>query len=363
MKISKIDFSYFSWPRTRKIRNGVHVWGDIVRCVVRIETDDGIVGHGIGSATEGERQLREFFASKLIGMNPLLNERIWGMLWDSKIYGRRGRETSALSTLDLALWDIRSKVANMPLYQLLGGYTDRIAAYVAGGYYVEGEGIPDLQREMVSYVELGTRAVKMKIGGASQHEDVARVKAVREAIGPEISLMLDANASYKYHEAISIAKRLEAYDITWLEEPVHPDDYDGFRKIAAQTAIPLAAGEQEYTKFGFRDLIATGAIAYVQPDARWMGGVTEFTKVAALAQANGITISAHGDQQVNLHLMCAIPNGNWIEYYPATFDPVLPYFYREGAKLDEQGMLRASDQIGSGCTPDESALAKYRVSL
>ena len=131
----------------------------------------------------------------------------------------------------------------------------------------------------------------MKIGAVPINEDVARVKAVREAIGPDVKLLVDANCAYRYYEAIQLARRAEEYDLFWFEEPVQPDDYDGFRKIAAATAIPIATGENEYTKHGFRDLIATQAVAILNPDARYMGGVTEFMKVAAMAQAHGLDIA------------------------------------------------------------------------
>ncbi|MFE4709936.1 mandelate racemase/muconate lactonizing enzyme family protein [Paenibacillus sp. NPDC056722] len=363
MKITRVTANYYSWPRTRAISNGSHTWSDVVRCVLKIETDEGITGYGIGSASDGERQLREAFAVRLIGMDPLMTERIWSTLWDSKLYGRRGHETAALSSIDMALWDIKSKYAGLPLHRLLGGYTDKMPVYIAGGYYMDGEGITELQREMLSYVELGARAVKMKIGRLTIREDVQRVRAVREAIGPDVTLMVDANASYRYFEAIQMAKRLEEFDLFWLEEPVAPDDYAGYEKIAAHTSITLAAGEQEYTKYGFRDLIETGAVGILQPDARWMGGVTEFRKVAAMAEASGLAISAHGDHQINLPLMASIPCGIWMEYYPAVFDPMLASFYTEGAVLNADGCLQVPEVVGNGCTPDETRLAPYRLKL
>jgi L-alanine-DL-glutamate epimerase-like enolase superfamily enzyme len=363
MKITKVTPSYYSWPRTHPISNGAHTWTHVVRCMLKIETDEGITGYGIGSASDGERQLRESFAGRLIGLDPIMTERIWSTLWDSKLHGRRGHETAALSSIDMALWDIKSKYAGLPLHRLLGGFTDKMPVYIAGGYYMAGEGIAELQREMVSYVELGARAVKMKIGRLSIREDVQRVRAVREAIGPDIRLMLDANASYRYFEAIQIAQRLEEYDIYWLEEPVAPDDYAGYAKIAAHTPITLAAGEQEYTKYGFRDLIRTDAVGILQPDPRWMGGVTEFMKVAALAEASGLAVSAHGDHQVNLPLMTAIACGVWMEYYPAAFDPMLSSFYSDAAVLDTDGCLKVPEVIGNGCTPNETLLEPYRVKL
>ena len=144
----------------------------------------------------------------------------------------------------------------MPLYKMLGGFRDRVPTYIAGGYYEEGKGLKELQQEMQDSVEMGARAVKMKIGAVPIREDVERVKAVREAIGPDVKLLVDANCAYRAYEAIQLARRIEEYDIFWFEEPVAPDDYEGHRKLAEATIIPIATGENEYTRYGFRDLIA-----------------------------------------------------------------------------------------------------------
>ena len=204
---------------------------------------------------------------------------------------------------------------------MLGGYRDRVPAYIAGGYYEDGKGLKELAQEMASYVELGARAVKMKIGALPIPEDVRRVKAVREAIGPDIKLLVDANCAYRVYEAIQMAKRIEAYDPFWFEEPIAPDDYRGFRRIAEATTIPIATGENEYTRYGFRDLIAANGVAILNADAKHLGGVTEFMKVAALAQAYDLDIAPHGAQEIHVHLVAAIANGLILEFYGGTFDP------------------------------------------
>lgn len=363
MKITRIVSEYYSWPRPVPISNGVHTWTDVRRAVVKIETDEGVTGIGLGGAAAGERQFRDAFAQKLIGQDPLLTEKIWADLWSPKLYGRRGYETRALSSLDFALWDIKGKVAGLPLYKLLGGVKNRIPSYVAGGYYAPDKTIRDLQAEMESYVARGARAVKMKVGAVPLGEDVARVKAVREAIGPDIRLMVDVNCAYRYYEAIQFARRVEPYDVFWIEEPVQPDDYEGFVKISRSTSIALAAGENEYTKHGFRDLIATQAVAILQPDARWMGGVTEFIKVAHLAEAHGLDIAAHGDQQAHLHLLGAIPNALYLEYYPAEFDPLHGQVYLETPKIQPDGSVELLETPGIGLAPNEEAIGRYRVAL
>lgn len=306
-KIHSAETKYYRWPRRAPVSNGVHTWTDMQMGVVTIVTDDGLTGIGIGSASPGEREFRETFCQLIIGTDADLTERIWAMLSDSKMYGRRGFETAALSPIDMALWDIKAKRAKLPLHRLIGGYRDSVPIYIAGGYYGDGKTMIDLQKEMASYVEKGARAVKLKVGRLSPTEDAARVGAVRAAIGPDIKLMVDANCAYWTHEAVQFAARTERFDIAWFEEPIAPENYEGYGKIGRQTSIPIAAGEQEYRLHGFRDLIATGGVAIIQPDARWMGGITEFKKVSALAQAHGIAVAAHGPQHLHLPLIGAIP--------------------------------------------------------
>lgn len=361
VKITRITTAYYEWKRPMPLSNGLHTYSGVRHAVVKVETDAGVTGFGVGSGKAGEREHREHFAQKLIGADPMMTEQIWAAHWSPKQYGRRGFETRALSSLDFACWDIKAKIAGLPLYKMLGGYRRRIPTYVAGGYYAAGKGIKELQDEMRSYVERGAKAVKMKVGAVPIAEDVARVKAVREAIGPGTRLMIDANCAYRYYEAIQLAKRIEPFDIFWFEEAVQPDDYDGFRKIAAATTIPQATGENEYTKHGFRDLIATQAIAVLQPDARHMGGVTEFMKVAALAQAHGLDICPHGDQQAHVHLLAAIPNALMLEYYPKEFEPMHGRVYLDTPELQPDGTVLVSDAPGLGCEPNEEALAPFRV--
>ncbi len=177
-------------------------------------------------------------------------ERLWHTMWVPKLLGRRGLTTRAISAIDIGLWDIRAKRAGLPLYKLLGGFRDRVPTYIAGGYYEEGKGLKELQREMVENVELGARAVKMKVGAVAMAEDVARVRAVREAIGPDVKLLVDANCAYRAYQAVQFARRIEEYDPFWFEEPLAPDDLEGTaawsrrrrsRSPPARTSTPATA--------------------------------------------------------------------------------------------------------------------------
>jgi L-alanine-DL-glutamate epimerase-like enolase superfamily enzyme len=361
MKIIKASVHDFEWKREQPITNGRHTYDKSDLTIVEIETDSGITGYGMGRPRPGERDYREFFLSKIVGRNPLMTEAIWADLWSPKLYGRRGSETRALASIDLALWDVKAKAANLPLHQLLGGYRDEVPFYIAGGYYADGKGLQELQSEVESYVALGSRGVKIKVGALSITDDVARVRAVRQAIGDGVELLLDANCAYRAAEAIQFAKRVEDYRPYWFEEPVQPDHYQGFVAIGNATWIPLASGENEYTKYGFRDLIATGAIGMLNPDARYTGGVTEFMKIAALAQAHDLAISPHGDQQAHLPLVAAIPNSALLEFYPTQVKEMASASFLNPIEMTDHGTVLVSSQPGAGMDPAWSALEHHRI--
>ena len=247
MKITSIETATYEWKRPKPITNGLHTYPTASLGVVWIHTDEGITGVGFGAVG-----LVKQFSDILIGADPLCIEKLWYKMWIPKLVGRRGLTTRAISAIDIALWDIKAKVAKMPLYKLLGGGKDRIPVYLAGGYYEEGKDLSALGDEMQEYVAMGTRAVKMKVGALSIEQDAKRVEAVRKAVGPDVKVMVDANCAYNIHEAIMFAKRIEEYSPYWFEEPVQPDDYEGMKRLGQASWIPVATGENEYTKYGFR---------------------------------------------------------------------------------------------------------------
>jgi L-alanine-DL-glutamate epimerase-like enolase superfamily enzyme len=361
MKITAITMEEYRWPRPRPITNGKHTYTHVNYALVKIATDDGVTGMGLGHGGGIERATIEYLKPFLIGEDPINVERLWAKMWVPKLIGRRGMTTRAISAIDIGLWDIRAKAAKLPLWKMLGGYRDRVPTYIAGGYYEEGKGLRELQQEMEDNLRLGARAVKIKIGGVPASEDVARVKAVREAIGPDVKLLVDANCAYRAYEAIAIARRIEDFDVFWFEEPVAPDDYDGHRRLAQATSIPIATGENEYTRYGFRDLIRAEAASILNADAKILGGVTEFMKVAALAQAHDLDIAPHGSQDIHIHLVAAIPNGLMLEYYRDSTDPLWAKMYRNTLTLNADGTVTAPDLPGIGVEVNQSVLDEYRI--
>jgi D-arabinonate dehydratase len=366
----------YRWPRHIPIRNGRYTYPTNGLDVIKIDTDEGISGIGFcGSVQEtlsnlGDVSLNavrdvgpsilQHLKQYVLGQDPFDTERIWDEMWQPKLVGRRGITTRIISGIDIGLWDIRGKVAGRPLYKMLGGFSDKIPVYIAGGYYEEGKGLEDLVNEMQAAVATGTNAVKMKVGGASIVEDVERVKVVRGAIGPDVRLMVDANCAYRFYEAIELARKIERYDIFWFEEPVNPDDYEGHRLISRATSIPIATGENEYTRYGFRDLIQNRCAAIIQPDAMIMGGVTEFMKVAAIAQAHDLPIAPHGIQEVHVHLVTAISNGLTLEFYGGATDPMWGQMFKDELQIKD-GFVSPPDLPGLGIELNDEALKPYRV--
>lgn len=361
MKITEITTEEYRWPRKTPITNGLHTYTHVNFALVRIKTDEGIEGIGLGEGGDIWRSTIKELTHHLVGQDPHNTERLWHKMWVPKLIGRRGLTTRAISSVDIGLWDIKAKAANLPLYKLLGGFRDAVPTYVAGGYYEEGKGLKELAAEMEDNVKMGARAIKMKVGAVPLREDAERVRVVRDAIGPDVKLLVDANCAYRWYSAVQFAKLIEPYDVYWFEEPVQADDYAGHRKLSQQTSIPIATGENEYTRYGFRDLINQEAAAIFNADAKILGGVTEFMKVAALAQANDLDIAPHGSQDIHVHLVAAISNGLILEFYRDTVDPMWGRIYQDTLTLNADGTVSPPNVPGIGVNPNYSVLQEHRV--
>ena len=357
MKITKVYTEKYKWPKDKPIQNGKTTFTHNSLNLVCIETDEGVTGYG----TSYELNFVDRLGQLLIGENPLNNEKLWKRMYVPKFLGRKGNSLWSISAIDIALWDIRSKVSGIPLYKLLGGSRESVPYYIAGGYYAPGKGILELQHEMEEYLSWGARAVKMKVGVLSLREDAARVKAVREVVGEDVKLMMDANCAYKAYEAIEFSKMVEEYRPYWFEEPVDADDYDGYRKISDKTIIPIAAGENEMTRFGFRDLFAMHAVDILNPDAACCGGITEYQKIASMADANGLVMSPHGQQQVHVHLDCALPNVIMAEFYPPQYDAKIYEAFQNPVRLNPDGTVSPGSALGVGLDINREVLKNFKV--
>jgi len=285
-------------------------------------TDEGITGVSITyGGSIAKVLIEDMLKPVVVGEDPLNSERIWEkMYWASLQYGRRGAAMLAISTVDIAVWDLKGKILNLPVHRLLGGHRDSVPSYVTsvGLHYTDNE----LVKEVTNYVKSGFKMIKIKLGRKDPNEDLERVKLVRETIGSNIDLALDVNNGWSLHTAMRMAKKLEEYDIYWLEEPILADEIENLAKLARETSIPIAVGENHYTKWEFRQLMEQGSAEVVQADIGKCGGVTEFIKIAAMADAYGLPICPHHTEYIDVPLVAAVPNGLFHECVYEFFEPM-----------------------------------------
>lgn len=264
--------------------------------ICKITTDDGLVGWGEGGDSPSQTIIHDFFAPLLLGEDPANINKLWHkMFWsihnDNQTGGFGG---GALSCIDIALWDIAGKSSNKSLSELLGGMVrEKVPVYATGLYYRDDDDYAKLKEEAVSYLEAGYRGMKTKIGGLDVAADVDRVGSIRDAIGDDLFLMVDANKAFNVSTAIDIGNRLTDLDIHWFEEPLMSNDVEGYLEVKKGQPLTVAGGEVWYNRFEARDFLARKALDIVQPDVRFIGGISEFRNVAAMANAMGIQVNPH----------------------------------------------------------------------
>jgi L-alanine-DL-glutamate epimerase-like enolase superfamily enzyme len=277
--------------------------------LVEVFTDEGITG--VCPSYANPRVVEKTLKPRIVGQNPLDYEKIWALLQPRLPY--RILDTAKI---DIAIWDLIGKILNQPVWRLLGGAQPVVRVYCAGGLYAEGKTIADLQEEMVEYVEMGFDAVKMKVAGAPFKEDVARVQAVREAIGPDVDLLVDGNHGWTVTEAIQFARRIEEFEPYWLEEPVESQHPRANAEVTMAVNMPTASGENLQGRHAFRNLIDAHGADIIQADAFNCGGITEWRKIAAYAQAHNLRMAPHGNAVVGSHLVASMPHGLIVESGP-----------------------------------------------
>jgi len=283
--------------------------------IVRIDTDAGIIGWGEGASGAASAVIHATFAPLLLGQDPTNRSGLWQKMYHALYNGglTGGIGGTAMSGIDIALWDIAGKAYGQPVCNLLGGrIRDRVAVYATGLYYTESEFPDRLLDEAREYVRAGYKGMKTKVGGLSLQEDVRRVAALREAIGPDIHLMVDANQGYNAATAIRLGRQLVNYDILWFEEPVSAKDPDAYLEVKRALPMSIAGGECLRTRFEFRDWLARGAIDIAQPDVGHVGGITELRNIATMANTFGVRTNPHvwGSPimiSATLHVMATVP--------------------------------------------------------
>ena len=336
--------------------------------LVRIQASDGDAGIGFcygGSNAGGlvSKAVRELFAPMLVGHDPYRVEGLWQEMYqEALLQGRAGAVMRAISIIDIALWDRNARAVGLPLHRYLGSYADdRVPAYASGGYYLDGKTPAMLGEEMAGYVEKGFKAVKMKVGRLDPVGEETRIKAAREAIGPDILLMLDANNAWAdVPTALRFMDRYEPYDPYWIEEPFSPDDIDSHARLARSTRVPVATGEIEVGRWRFKELLEKEAACILQTDAAVCGGISEFRRIAATAASYGVKVCPHWFHDLHVHLVASIPNGQYVEYFPD--DQVLNFYRLVDSQLQhEDGDLLLPISPGLGFNFDEEMVSKYAV--
>jgi len=265
-------------------------------CLVKVTTDDGTHGWGEGYGPSGVVAAGvELLAPLVVGSDPLREGATWqAMHLRALDYARRGVLMASISAIDVALWDLKGKLLQQPVSVLLSGRRrDAVLVYATGMYFTDGPNLTArLAQEASQYVAEGFTAVKMKVG-LGLREDAANVAAVREAIGGDTLLMVDANHAFSRAEAAELARAIAPHRIHWFEEPLSPEDYDGYRELRERTTVPIAAGECEYLCAGFKQLLECRCVDFAQPDVCAAGGLTEAVRIAALARAFGANVAPH----------------------------------------------------------------------
>jgi L-alanine-DL-glutamate epimerase-like enolase superfamily enzyme len=330
--------------------------------ILRLRTDSGIEGIGLtfyaGKMTGSLRVAVEELATLTIGEDPLRIEHITARLHAAAdTCGPGGIFTLALSAIDIALWDIKGKALDQPLWKLLGGHRDRVPAYASGSLR-RGLTHDQAQRAAETLVQKGFREMKTQMalpGNPPPSEEVRRVRVVREAIGPDIRLMCDINQRWRPEQAIDIGSRCEDVGLFWLEDVTTADDYAGLARVTAALKTPVAGGEYVWGIVPFRHMLEARSVDIVMIDICRAGGVTQWMKIAGMAEAFNLPVVSHVMPEMLVHLVAACPNGLTVEYMPWML-----CLYEETPVL-ENGELVLPDKPGLGLRFDETAVARFKV--
>lgn len=346
-------------------------------CVVEIVTDAGISGFGecYGPAAVARTVVETLLRPRVLGRDPFDVEVIWEDLYNRvKDYGLTGMTIAGISGVDIALWDVIGRAVGKPIHKLIGGaHRTQLVAYATGLYFTDLDRVTEeAVEEAETYARQGFRAIKMKIGLGDLRTDAARVGAVRRAIGPGVLLAVDANHCLSVPNAIRLGRMLEAHDVLWFEEPISPEDHDGYVEVTRALDVAVAGGENDFTRWGFRDLIARKAMDIVQPDVCAAGGISECRKIAALASAHGVECVPHAwgsaiGLAATIQFLAALPD------CPPALRPIPPMLEFEQTPnplrddlatppiRQVDGLVAVPDGPGLGVEVDRAVLERHRV--
>ena len=357
LKITAVETDLLRNPPGTPYYDAIHQLGvDNGSVVLRIRTDAGITGwahSSFGMIPGGPRVVQTILESEikpvLIGKDPAFPRRIRADLWKALEYqGVGGATQFAIAAADIAIWDILGKHAGIPVYQMLGAYRDRMPVYsMCGWYYDNDDDLSRYRRQITTAMEQGYHAVKIKVGRASLDDDVRRIRAALDIVGKNRRVMVDANQVFNRNEALRRGRVYQEMGCFWYEEPLPPQEMEGYAMLAQALDMRIATGENLNTKYAFADLIARRGADVVQPDNRRAGGVTEWMEIAAVADAYGLELASHGGGATNLNMLLAMPNAIYME--------------TSGARKMIEGEVPAPEEPGMSSEVPAADIARYKI--
>jgi L-alanine-DL-glutamate epimerase-like enolase superfamily enzyme len=361
MKITRVKSGLYQVPVHREMHDAIRQFSVMDMVFAQVETNEGVSGLGFtyNIIPQGGRQIssliNEAISSLICDLDPRDHERVWYQMWRKMDWvGRGGIAVLAVAAVDIALWDLKSKLSGLPLHKLLGGAREKVPVYNTDGGWLNHT-LQQLVDETKGIVAAGFRGTKIKVGKEDPAEDRERIAAVRQVLGPNRTLMVDANERFTHAEAIKRARMWEEFNLFWFEEPLPAEDILGHAKVKAHTSIPIALGESLFNRQQFKDYIASDGVSIVQPDCCRCGGITEWLKIAHMADCYNMQVSPHFVMELHLQLVAAIGNGLFVEYIPS-LDAVL----KEPLRL-EDGYFHPSQEPGLGIAWDKDKLESYKV--
>jgi len=375
MKIVKIETFILKDTLSKSFFFSQWEYSERCICVVKVTASNGQYGwgEGYGPAHVLEAGIK-LLKPMVLGLNPLENEVIWNRMYRKTLdFARRGTLVASISAIDIALWDLKGKILNLPVATLLGGaQRDKIKPYATGLYFTSHDNpSQDFDEEIRKYVSQGFKAIKMKVGLGIE-EDYKNVKRMREVVGDDIQLMVDSNHAYSFREAVLLSKKIEPFNISWFEEPLSPEFYHQYNELRNKTSIPISGGECEYLRFGFHQLLRNKSVDIIQPDICACGGLTEAKRIAALATTYGVEVIPHTwGTSIGIHVaLHFIANLEAIPGRMKSPDFLIEYDQTENALREQltfppiemkDGMIEVPKRPGLGIDVNEEVLRKFAI--
>lgn len=360
MKVESLSTRVVDVPLAKPVGTAIHAMRSVGCVLIDVRCDNGVVGQSYIFSLNGDRvrsldEMVKGLAHFAVGRDPHDSGLVFADIWKAiSPMGHEGVTISALSAIDVALWDAVGRAADMPLHKMWGAWRDQVATYATSGLWLS-ESIDELLQDAQQFLDQGFNAMKIRLGRDQIADDVERVRAVRDMIGPDVALLSDLNQGRGPTQAIKLGRALEPFDLMWFEEPVATYDLQGHARVRAALDMPIASGESVFTRYGMQAMIDAGAADILMPDLQRIGGFSEFRRASASASANNLPVSSHFFTEQSLCLAGSIDNCISVEHC----DWFSPLFNEEMELVD--GMLVVPDRPGHGFTFNEEAVSRYLI--